>query len=288
MKETEEYGHAKINLTLDVLRKREDGYHDLKMIMQTISLSDKVTIKSGTGEGGIEVSCSLSYLPISRRNTAYMAAREFFRSTGIKNDGISVYIQKNIPVTAGLAGGSADGAAVLRGLNRLYGAGLSTGELCRIAEKVGSDVPFCVAEGTMLAEGRGEVLTRLSPCADFKTVLCTPPFPSRTAEVFGGLKCSGIVHRPDTSGMLKAIQKANRYEICSRLYNVLERVVLSKHSSIKRIKDIMIANGCMGTCMSGSGPTVYGLFASDRAACDTYNALKNIYRNVYICNFFQP
>ena len=195
---------AKINLTLDILRKREDGYHDLQMVMQTVTLADALTVEPAEGREGAMAS-DLRYLPADGRNLAQMAAAAFREAVG-KGPQVDITIQKHIPVCAGLAGGSADAAAVLKAMNELTGAGLSAQELAAIGEKVGSDVPYCVLGGTALAEGRGELLTPLPPLPNCHVVLCKPPFPISTPQLFAKVNVRKIVCRPDTPGVLAALE----------------------------------------------------------------------------------
>ena len=207
MPHLELHARAKINITLDVLRKRPDGYHELVMIMQTVGLHDLVRIGTGRGDGAIRLSTNLSYLPTDRKNIAFKAAELFFDRTGVQNDGISIDIRKNIPVAAGLAGGSTDAAAVLRGLNTLFGAGLNLQALMEIGKEIGSDVPYCIAGGTALATGRGEVLKPLSPMPRCPVVLVKPPFSLSTAKVYQSVACEKIRMHPDTEGAVRAIER---------------------------------------------------------------------------------
>ncbi|MFA7636742.1 MAG: 4-(cytidine 5'-diphospho)-2-C-methyl-D-erythritol kinase [Monoglobales bacterium] len=257
--------NAKINLTLDVLRKREDGYHELKMIMQTVSLFDSINIRKK--ESGISLKTSLKYLPTDRRNIAYAAAELFFECAGIK-DGVSINIKKSIPVAAGLAGGSSNAAAVLVGLNKMYDNIFSEHELCKMGEKLGSDVPFCIAGGCALCEGRGEILTQLPDLPATTFLVAKPPIRVSTTEVYSHLRVDKLTEHPDTEGTVGAIKRGDREAVAVRMFNVLETVTAKEHPEIKRIKQEMIDFGAMGSVMSGSGPAVIGLFKDKKLAND--------------------
>lgn len=281
MKHCFEKAYAKINLTLDVVAKRPDGYHDLKMIMQSVSLHDNIAVRIGTGDGIKSVS-NLGYLPDDDRNIAVKAARAFFEATGIENDGVHIAIEKNIPVAAGLAGGSTDGAAVLRALDRLYETNLGCEKLCKIGLKVGADVPFCICGGTMLAEGVGEVLTPLAKMPECYIVLCKPGYGMSTAKVFGSLKVDEIKRHPDTDKVINALNNGNLSEIAGNMYNVLEEIVAKEKSDISEIEREMLACGALGAVMSGSGSTTFGVFDDEEKAKSAYNKLKNKYKETYV------
>ena len=267
--ETTVYARAKINLTLDVTGKREDGYHTVKMVMQSVALHDEVRVTVTHGEKkprGIVVRCNLPYLPVDERNLAYRAAELFYESTGILMETCEIHIEKRIPVAAGLAGGSADAAAVLRALASLHAAGLTDEELCAMGLKLGADVPFCLRGGTMLAEGIGEELSALPDMPHCWVVLCKPPFAVSTKEVYQAIDAVDIRQRPDTAGMLKALDRGDFAGVCRRLSNVMELVTAAKRRQIGEIKEFLAENGANGTLMSGSGPTVYGLFSDEGRA----------------------
>ena len=247
-----------------MLKKRNDGYHDLKMIMQTVSLCDIVTIASKPQ--GITVNSNLGYLPTDENNLAYKAAADFFKESGISG-GADIFINKKIPVAAGLAGGSTDAAAVLRALNQLHDTGLSRDRLCEIGLKLGADVPYCLIGGTMLAEGIGEKLTQLADMPHCYVVLCKPPFAVSTREVYQEIDSVPLTQRPDTEGMKQALENGDYQGVCGRLMNVMETVTATKRRQIGEIRSVLRENGADATLMSGSGPTVYGLF-SDRTAAD--------------------
>ena len=274
--------NAKINLTLDILRRREDGYHDLQMVMQAVTLADTLTVAPAQGAEG-QAASDLHFLPTGAKNLAQMAAAAFREATGLGGE-VDVAIQKRVPVCAGLAGGSADAAAVLTAMNQLTGAGLSTAELTKIGEKVGSDVPFCVLGGTALAEGRGEVLTPLAPLPPCQIVICKPPFSISTPQLFGRVNVRKIVRRPDTAGVIAALDAGDLTGVARRMYNVFEDVLEPRRlSEIKEIKGTLIDCGAVGASMSGSGPSVFGLFDSPAKAQDACDRLRESYRDVFLC-----
>lgn len=273
--------YAKLNLTLDVVSRRDDGYHDLCMVMQSVDLRDELTLEAGPGEG-VSVSTDLAFLPSDGRNLAAAAAQRFFEATG-KNLALSIGIQKHIPVCAGMAGGSSDAAAVLRALNQLSGADLAMEELIRIGEAVGSDVPYCVLGGTALAEGRGERLTPLPPLPPCEIVVCKPGFSISTPELFGRLKGKKLRRRPDTQGMLAALEAGDLPGAARRMYNVFEDVLQPRQArTVEEIKNILIAQGALGACMSGTGPTVFGLFSARPQAEEAAERLQEEFREVFL------
>ncbi|MBQ7792483.1 MAG: 4-(cytidine 5'-diphospho)-2-C-methyl-D-erythritol kinase, partial [Clostridia bacterium] len=242
---------AKINLTLDVLGKREDGYHDLRMIMMEIPLSDIVTLEKFDE---IRVSTNLKFLPNNQKNIAFQAAEQFFAATGISG-GVKIQIEKKIPVSAGLAGGSTDAAAVLKGLNQMYDARLSLSELQVIGNRIGKDIPFCLMGGTALAEGTGEQLQPLKNLSSCWLVLVKPQFINvSTKEIFTALKASKLELHPDTVGTVSALNNRDLRAVCRRMYNVLEEVTVKKHPVISDFKNVMLEYGALGSVMSGSGP----------------------------------
>lgn len=274
--------NAKINLTLDILRKREDGYHDLQMVMQAVTLADTLTVVPARGVEGQALS-DLHFLPTGGKNLAQVAAAAFRQATGLGGE-VDVSIQKHVPVCAGLAGGSADAAAVLSAMNRLTGAGLSPTELAKIGEQVGSDVPFCVLGGTALAESRGEVLTPLAPLPPCHIVICKPPFSISTPQLFGRVKVKKIVRRPDTAGVIAALEAGDLTGVARRMYNVFEDVLEPRRlSEINSIKAALIDCGALGASMSGSGPSVFGLFEDGARAQDACSRLRESYRDVFLC-----
>ena len=275
-----EKAYAKLNLTLDVIGRRADGYHDLDMIMQTVSLSDTVSVRRGTGEG-IRVMSNLGYLPSDERNIAYVAAKVFFSETQTECDGLSIVLEKRIPVAAGMAGGSADGAAVLRALNRIYETNLPLEALAKMGKQVGADVPYCVFGGTMRAQGIGEILTPLSPMPACHIVLCKPQFGMSTAKVFGGLAVGEIKARPDTERVISALDEGDLNAIGRGLSNVLEPVVAREHAEISALRRIMMECGALGACMSGSGSTVFGIFAHETRAKIAASRLKKRHKDTF-------
>lgn len=279
--------YAKVNLTLDILRKRPDGYHDMCMIMQTVSLCDRISLRTHTGQRDV-IESNLPFLPKDEKNLALHAAREFFRLAGMDPCGISMVLEKTIPVCAGLGGGSADAAAVLNMLDAAYPGSLLPEELYACAAQLGSDVPFCMAGGTMLASGRGEKLQKLPDMPPAYVVLCKPPFPLSTRSVFSGFDCSAITLHPDTDGAVKAIEQGDVMALARRMYNVFEPGVAQKHSQIGHIKSVLLEAGALGAVMSGSGPTVFGLFSEEGAAAQAYGALRQQYAETFLAQTCHP
>ena len=270
--------YAKLNLSLDILRRREDGYHDLQMVMQSISLADTLTITPGAGR----MDTNLSYLPADGRNLAQAAAAAFRAATGLDIQ-VDIAIQKHIPVCAGLAGGSSDAAAVLRALNEHTGAGLSPERLAKIGEAVGSDVPYCVLGGTALAEGRGEVLTPLSPLPPCHVAVCKPPLPISPPPLLAPAGPENIMRPPDTQGLIAALGRGDLPDVARRMYNVFEDVLEPRRrAQIDAIKAQLIDCGALGASMTGSGPTVFGLFLDESAAHRAVKALQEQYREVFL------
>lgn len=279
-----EKARAKINLTLDVLYKRADGYHEVEMVMQTIDLSDRITLQE-LPEERIELVCSVPYVPHDERNLAYQAAELVRRRFHVKR-GVQIHLDKKIPVAAGLAGGSSDAAAVLRGLNRLWQLGLSLSELARLGSALGSDVPFCVYGGTAIARGRGEIIERLPPAPHVWVVLVKPPFAVSTADVYQALDAQAILHHPDTQAMVRALQADHPVpQMAAALGNVLEPVTFSLFPEVERLKKKMYEFGAQGALMSGSGPTVFGIVDRETRATRIYNALRGFSRDVYLSRF---
>ena len=255
----QEPAYAKINLSLDVLDKRQDGYHDVKMILHAISLHDDIKITLGTGKPW-EILCDNPEIPTNEENLCYKAAKVYYETTGKDPNGITIEITKRIPIQAGLGGGRADAAAVLKALNRHDGNRFELGELCNLAERVGSDVPFCVLGGTALAEGRGEELTALPGLPPCVFVVCKPDFSNPTAELYSKLDCMTIASRPKTEEMIQALQNGNLEAVCKLLKNVFEPVVAEEHLEIRRMETVLRDCGALGAVMTGSGSAVYGIF----------------------------
>ena len=273
---------AKLNLTLDILGKRPDGYHEMRMVMQSIDLRDAVTLREETAPG-IRVASSCRFLPCDETNIAAKAILRFFEATGLPCPGFSVRLDKEIPVCAGMAGGSSDGAAVLRLLRREYCPALPQEALEAIAARVGSDVPYCVRGGTALAEGRGECLTDLPPLPDCFLVVCKPPFPISTPELFAQVRTRRLRCHPDTAGMLAALAAGDLAGVAHRLYNVFEDVLPRKYAQVFEIKRALLDCGAMAASMSGSGPTVFGLFGNKAAAESAREALLPAFPQTFLC-----
>lgn len=283
--ETTVCARAKINLTLDVTGRRADGYHTVRMVMQSVALHDEVRVVVTQGEKkprGIILTCNLPYLPVDERNLAFRAAELFYKETGVLMGTCEIHIEKRIPIAAGLAGGSSDAAAVLRALAALHATGLTDDELCSIGLKLGADVPYCLRGGTMLAEGIGEALTPLPPMPDCWAVLCKPGFSVSTAAVYAQMNGGDLPERPDTAGVLRALQAGDYAGVCHRLYNVMERVTARTHAEIGQIKDVLLACGADGAAMSGSGPTTFGLFRSEDKARKAYAALRRDFPDTHL------
>ena len=274
---------AKLNLTLDILGKREDGYHDLRMVMQSITLADTLTLEENQGEG-LRVSANLRFLPTGEKNLAAAAALRFWEALGREPEDLDIRIEKRIPVCAGMAGGSSDAAAVLRALNQRAGAPFSPKELARLGERVGSDVPYCVLGGTALAEGRGEVLTPLAPLPRCWVVACKPDFPISTPELFAQADRVKLRRRPDTAGLVAALEAGDLGGVARRMYNVFEDVLPARlYTRVAEIKNDLIQCGALGANMSGSGPTAFGLFDRLEAAQEARSCLTQRYRDTFLC-----
>lgn len=265
--------YAKVNLGLDVLRRREDGYHDVRMVMQNVDLFDKVSVKKTPG-GEIVVKTNLAYLPTDQNNLVYKAAKLLAEEFKLRS-GIYIDLYKFIPVAAGMAGGSADAAAVLFGMNRLFGLGLSLQELMERGVKLGADIPYCLMGGTVLAEGIGERLTRLKSCPECHLVVAKPPFSVSTKLVYEHLVLDENTQHPDIDGILAAIEQGDIYGVADRLGNVLETVTAIEYPDIEEIKAKMRENGALNALMSGSGPTVFGLFDDKEKAAQCNQLLRH-------------
>ena len=266
---------AKINLGLDVLRKREDGYHDLRMIMQMTGMFDRISMFPRAGRPGISFRTNLPYIPANENNLAYRAAKLLMDEFEV-NDGLSINLQKFIPVAAGLAGGSTDAAAVLVGTNKLFHLGLSLEELMVRGKKLGADVPYCLLGGTALAEGIGEVLTPLPNLPSCSILLAKPPVSVSTKEVYGALHADKIENHPDIDGMVEALKAGDLRGVCDRCANVLEDVTAPSRPVIGEMEQDMKKMGALCSIMSGSGPTVFGIFDDESAArkCRTNMRIK--------------
>lgn len=264
--------YAKINLGLDVIRRRADGYHEVRMIMQQIGIYDELSVvKSSTP--GIRINTNLSDLPTDKDNLVYKSAKLMFDEFGIE-DGIDITLTKNIPVAAGLAGGSTDAAATFIAINELWGLGLDTDELMKRGVKIGADVPYCILGGTAISEGIGEVLTPISSCPDCHVVIAKPPVGVSTKYVYQNLKIDEISH-PNIDAIIDGINNGSLKNISDNLGNVLESVTIPLHPVINDIKDMMNGCGAVGSLMSGSGPTVFGLFDNEAKAKECVEVIRD-------------
>lgn len=277
---------AKINLGLDVLRKREDGYHDVRMVMQTIGIYDRLIITK-IPEEDIRIKSNLFFLPVNENNLIYKAAKLLKDSFGFAG-GVEIDLNKFIPVSAGLAGGSTDAASTLFGLNRLFDLGLSTKELMELGVSIGADVPYCVMRGTALAEGIGEKLTALPPLPRCWILIAKPPINVSTKLVYESLDMNGVDRHPDIDGLIDAIKRQDINGICSLMGNVLENVTVPLYPVIESIKNDMMDNGAINAMMSGSGPTVFGIFPDEETTlkCQAFLKNKGEARQVYITESF--
>lgn len=275
---------AKINLGLDVLGRRENGYHDVRMVMQTIYLYDNVTMEK-TEEAGIQLECNLFYLPVDETNIAYKAAKLLMDEFDIK-EGVRIVLDKHIPVAAGLAGGSANAAAVLVGMNRLFSLGLSQQQLMERGVSLGADVPYCVMRGTVLAEGIGEVLTPLPPLPKCYVLIAKPGISVSTKTAYEKLDSQEISEHPDIDGILEGLDKQDIYKVASSMGNVLETVTIGDYPIIEEIKNVMKEEGALNAMMSGSGPTVFGIFDDKSKARQAQERMRQlqIAKQVYIAN----
>jgi len=281
MMELTAQAYGKINLSLDVIRKLPNGYHDLRMVMETVALHDDVHITVSEGDG-ISMQTNLPFLPSDTRNIAAKAAAFFFEKLALPKRHVTIRIHKRIPVAAGMAGGSANAAAVLRGLNTLMETKLSISALMELGGELGSDVPYCIIGGTRLAEGRGEVLTPLSPLPSCHIVICKPKFSISTPELFSRIDCDKIRHRPDTDGMIDALGTGSLSQVAIRLFNVFEDVLDGRKRDIQQIKRTLLEAGALGAAMTGTGPTVFGLFDDKAQASAAYAQLKEHYRETFL------
>ena len=273
---------AKINLGLDVVRRREDGYHEVKMVMQMLRLYDQIDIEK-TQESGILVRSNLSFLPTDERNIAYKAAKVMIDQFGLEQ-GVIIRIEKHIPVAAGMAGGSTDCAAVLYGMNKLFGLRLNQKKLRELGVKLGADVPYCLMRQTALSEGIGEILTPISPLHDCPILIAKPSVSVSTRHVYEHLKLDEQTMHPDIDGIVTALADGDLYGVTDRMANVLETVTVPEHPVIDEIKKQMMASGAVNALMSGSGPTVFGIFDDEekaKKACEDMKA-SGLARQIYL------
>ena len=277
---------AKINLGLDVVRRREDGYHEVRMIMQTIHLYDRLDIKR-TQEPGIQIQTNLSFLPVNENNLIYKAAKLLMDEFSI-TDGVSVKLDKRIPVAAGMAGGSTDAAAMLFGMNRLFSLGLTKRQLMERGVQIGADVPYCIMRGTALAEGIGEELSQLSPMVKCPVLIAKPSISVSTKFVYQNLKLDDATIHPDIDLLIDDIKAKSLHDIAVHMGNVLETVTIPNYPVIDEIKKHMLSNGAVGAMMSGSGPTVFGLFDNEDTAKKAYKAMRSSHlaRQVYLTSVY--
>ena len=277
---------AKINLGLDVVRRREDGYHEVRMIMQTIHLFDRLEISKNTS-GQITMETNLAFLPTNENNLVCKAAKLLTDEFGIK-DGVHVWLHKHIPVAAGMAGGSTDAAAVLYGMNRIFDLGLSKEDLMERGVKIGADVPYCVMRGTALAEGIGEKLTKLPPMVKCPVLIAKPQINVSTKFVYENLKLDADTAHPDIDRLVADIREKNLTKIAADMGNVLETVTIPAYPVIADIKENMLQNGAVNAMMSGSGPTVFGLFEKEADAVQAYEAMKRsgLAKQIYLTSIY--
>lgn len=271
--------YAKINLTLDVLGRLENGYHEIESIMQTVNLFDLIIIDKTPKD--IYIHTNLKFLPDNEKNIAYKAAELFFRETRIKG-GAKILIHKNIPVAAGLAGGSGNAAAVLAALNVLYNVYMSDEELCKMGAMLGADVPYCLLGGTMLANGIGEKLTPIHSLGKYIVLLVKPPINVSTQSIYEYIDTVKIEKHPDMNMMLEAIKSGEIKKVANGLLNVMEKATVNIHPVIRGIKEKMMLNGAAGALMSGSGPTVFGLFDDYKTAKLSHDSFSKLYKDVYL------
>lgn len=279
-----EKAFAKLNLSLDILGKRDDGFHDVSMVMQTVSLYDRITM-TFTSEPGVSATSTLRYIPGDQRNLAVKAAMLYFEAIGEPDTGLQIDIEKHIPVGAGMGGGSCDAAAVLRGLNRYYGNRLSVSALKDIAAQIGSDVVFCLVGGTQFASGRGEILSALPALPDCRIVICKPSFSFSTPEFYAKSDKARLRRHPDTAGILASLEMQDLSGIGRRMYNVFEDVNDRKLRTISAIKSKLIDYGAIGAVMTGTGSAVFGLFAPD---ADTDAAWRDLEAEYGFCISTRP
>lgn len=271
--------YAKINIALDVVGKREDGYHLLKMIMQTVDLYDVIEITKIDSD--IKLICNKPYVPIDERNLAYKAAKLFKETYNIE-DCVSINLIKNIPVSAGMAGGSTDAAGVLKVMNRIFNINASDEELRALGLKLGADVPYCINGGTALCEGIGEKITQLKPFNDKIVVIVKPPFGVSTKEVYKDFDLSKVIFHPRTEDIIRAMENDDIHFVSNNMKNLLENVTLRKHRVILNIKESMRSYDALGTMMSGSGPTVFAFFDDMLKAQICYDEMKKKYKDVFL------
>ncbi len=286
MEEIQLKAYGKINLGLDVIRKRPDGYHDLDMIMQTVGIYDDIIIKKTHTFGEIKVETDTEVLSNGKDNLAYMAVKTLFDEFDI-HQGVKIHINKRIPIAGGMAGGSADCAATLIGINQMFELGLDTEALMKHGVKLGADVPYCVMGGTAIARGIGDVLTPLPAPPQCHVVIAKPPISVSTAYVYGRIRLEQIEKRPDIEGIAQSIRDGALKKMASLLYNVMEEVTVSEYPVIQKIEKILLEEGALNAIMSGSGPTVFGLFDDKEKAEKAVRTLedKGLSQQLYLTGF---
>lgn len=277
---------AKVNLGLDVVRRREDGYHEVKMIMQTIHLYDQLKIKK-TKEPGIHITANLDFLPLNENNLIYKAAK-LLQDTCELQEGVAVDLQKYIPVAAGMAGGSTDAAAVLYGMNQLFQLGLKRQELMDLGVQIGADVPYCLMRGTALAEGIGEKLQSLPPMPKCPVLIAKPGIGVSTKFVYENLKLDENTIHPNIDAQIAAIRKGDLRGVAAHMGNLLETVTIPEYPIIEEIKGCMMDSGAVGAMMSGSGPTVFGLFEDKEVAKAAYETMRKtgLAKQIYLTSIY--
>lgn len=286
MEKTTQKAYAKINIGLDVLRRRADGYHEVKMIMQTVDIHDELVLEKRK-QPGIELRTDNSELPLDGDNLICKAAKLLFREKDIQ-EGVEITLTKKIPIAAGMAGGSADAAATLRGLNELFGMGYSIPELQALGVKLGADIPYCIVGGTMLSEGIGEILTPLPAPPEAYLVIAKPDINVSTAFVYGNLHADRLTWHPDIDGMTAALRRQDLGGITDRLGNVLETVTVREYPVIERIKELLREQGAENALMSGSGPTVFGIFREEETARQAAEAVERgqLAKQIFVTTFY--
>ena len=276
---------AKVNLAIDVLGKLDNGYHSVRMVMQSISLYDDISVRIKSGNGLITAETNRTYIPSGMKNLACKAADVFLSAAGLAGYDVVMSIKKRIPVCAGMGGGSSDAAAVLIALNDAFNVGMGEETLCDLANKVGSDVSFCLFGGTAVAQGRGEILTQTHPLPDCYFVICKPDFSVSTPVLFSKIDGHRIKRRPDIDGILAALEASDIKGVAQRCYNVFEDVLPARERRIvENIKGVMLSEGALGACMTGTGSAVYGIFSSQDQAQSAVSALKGDYSQVFLAS----
>jgi len=276
-----EKAYAKLNLSLDIVRKMSDGYHDMKMVFQTIDLCDDITVQV-TDKTGVTMTTNVKYIPCDDTNIAVKAANAFFRESGVQNHGAVIDIVKRIPVCAGMGGGSADGAAVLRALNKAFDNPLSLDKLLLIGRELGADVPFCIVGGTVLGCGRGDEMTTLPDLPKCHIVVCKPTFSVSTPTLFKRIDCKKIRLRPDTDGIINSLYAGDITGVARRMFNVFEDVLPVGKDVVNEIKSVFYDHGALGTAMTGTGSTVFALFDSTEKAKSAYEQLSKLYSECFM------